>query len=108
MLRPRRGMRDVGTDCSGGVELYSSAAELRKIVKEMAIRLYEERGIVTECEECFYLTDPKCPDFPHKCALEEALKNPEEREWVLEHLADKIEMRRRFKKKIEQKDSSRV
>jgi len=31
--------------------------------------------------------------------LEEALKNPEEREWVLKNLPDKIEMRRRWREK---------
>jgi len=74
-----------------------SIKEIKERVKAMAIHLYETKGIKVECEECFYLTDPKCPDFPHVCALEEGLKNPEEREWILKNLADKIEMRRKFK-----------
>ena len=75
-----------------------SVEEIKERVKAMALRLYRTKGIKLLCEECFIVTDPKCPEFPHRCALEEALKDPEEREWVMKHLADKIEMRRRFKK----------
>jgi len=73
--------------------------EIKEKVKAMALHLYETKGIKLLCEECFIVTDPKCPDFPHRCALEEALKNPEEREWVLKNLPDKVEMRRRWREK---------
>lgn len=69
---------------------------LRDVVSAMALRLYAEKGIKTECEECFYLTDPECPSFPHVCALEHALGDPEERIWVAENLLERVEMRRRF------------
>jgi len=73
--------------------------EIKEKVKAMALHLYKTKGIKPLCEECFIVTDPKCPDFPHRCALEEALENPEEREWVLKNLPDKIEMRRRWREK---------
>jgi len=71
--------------------------EIKEKVKAMALHLYRTQGIKPLCEECFIVADPKCPDFPHRCALEEALENPEEREWVLKYLADKIEMRRKWR-----------
>jgi len=39
-------------------------------VKQIVLKLYNEKGIKPSCERCFYLTDPKCPDFPHICAME--------------------------------------
>lgn len=56
-------------------------------IKVLAMRLFEERGIKLECEECFILTNPSCPDFPHSCALEEALKDPEQRTWTLQNIS---------------------
>ena len=55
------------------------------------------KGITVTCERCFYLTDPNCPTAPHKCELEDSIKNgsEEEKAWVLENLKDKIEMRRK-------------
>ena len=73
--------------------------EIKERVKAIALYLYETEGIKPECEECFYLTDPECPDFPHVCALEKALEDPEERKWVLENIPDKVEMRRRWREK---------
>lgn len=65
-----------------------SRGDLREVVKAFCVA----NNIVPLCEECFYLTDPECPDFPHQCALKEALNNPEEREWVLNNLLDKVKM----------------
>ena len=69
--------------------------EVEERVKATALHLYETKGIKPLCEKCFYLTNPKCPDFPHVCALEKALEDPEERKWVLENMLDKVEMRRK-------------
>ena len=76
-----------------------SGKEIKEIVKEAALHLYKTEGIKLVCEECYYLTDPECPSYPHVCALEEALKNPEAREWVLTHMADRLEMRREWRKR---------
>lgn len=71
---------------------------MEKAVKNMAMRLYKEKGVKTTCERCYYLSDPTCPDFPHICMLEQTLKIfGESRDWVLENLADRIEMRRRHR-----------
>ena len=40
-------------------------------VRNMALKLYREKGVKPSCERCFYLRDPTCPDFPHICVLEE-------------------------------------
>ena len=63
-------------------------------VKRLALHFYREKGIKSECERCWIVTDPKCPDFPHICALEEGLKEPgKNKDWILENLSDCIEMR---------------
>lgn len=68
--------------------------DFREKVKQKAIKLYREKRIKLECEECFILIDPECPDFPHICALEEGLKKEgKSREWILENLAHCIKMR---------------
>ncbi len=68
----------------------------RPAVKAMAVKLFNEKGIKINCEECYYLSDPKCPDFPHSCALEESIKEPgESRDWSLANLAHRIEMRKK-------------
>jgi len=67
---------------------------LREKVKAMAMKLYRGKGIKMSCEECYYLTDPECPDFPHICILEETLKElGESRDWTLVNLGHCIEMR---------------
>ena len=81
---------------------------MREIVKATALRVYHETGIKSICEDCFYLTDPKCPNFPHICMLEKGLQNPQERDWILKNLADKVEMRKRFKSKISRKCEKQV
>ena len=69
---------------------------LREKVKAVALKRFNEQGIKMSCEECYYLTDPVCPDFPHICMLEEALKKlGESRDWALVNLGDRIEMRRK-------------
>jgi len=75
--------------------------EIKEIIKATALHLYETKGIKPECEECFIVTDPECPDFPHVCALEKALEDPEERKWVLENIPDKVEKRKRWREKIQ-------
>ena len=66
-------------------------------LKRFALKLYEEKGIKPECERCFIVTDPECPDFPHICALEKGLKEPgESRDWILESLPHCITMREEF------------
>jgi len=67
-------------------------------IKEIVKAFFLANDIVPLCEKCFYLIDPKCPDFPHLCELEESLKSPGGKEWALKNLADKIEMRERLKK----------
>ncbi len=65
-------------------------------VKRMALKLYREEGIRPECERCFIVTDPTCPDFPHVCALETGLEGPgPSRDWILENLPSCIKMRKR-------------
>lgn len=44
--------------------------ELDEKVKQFALKLYREKGIKVTCERCFYLIDPKCPDYPHICDKE--------------------------------------
>lgn len=68
--------------------------DFREKVKQKAMNFYSETGIKLECEECFIITDPECPDYPHICALEEGLKKEgKSREWILENLAHCIKMR---------------
>ena len=68
-------------------------------VKQMALKRYRKKGIKPECEGCFIVTDPKCPDYPHICALEEGLKKPgENRDWILKELPHCIKMREEFHK----------
>lgn len=67
-------------------------------IKEIVKAFCLANDIVPLCEECFYLIDSECPDFPHICQLEESLKSPGGKEWTLENLADKIEMREQLKK----------
>lgn len=63
-------------------------------VKQLALKVYREKGIKGRCERCFILTDPECPDFPHICDLEEGLKiSGESRDWILANLSHCIEMR---------------
>lgn len=65
-------------------------------VKRMALKLYREKGIKPECERCFIVTDPKCPNYPHICALETGLEKPEpNKDWILENLSHCIKMRKR-------------
>ena len=74
----------------------TQADQMHDAVKNMALKLYREKGIKTSCERCYYTSDPTCPDFPHICMLEEALKTPgESRTWALENLAPRIKMRKR-------------
>ena len=63
-------------------------------VKAMALKLYREKGIKTSCEHCYIVTDPRCPDFPHICELEESLKNPDQRKWAEDNIPKCIEMRK--------------
>jgi len=59
--------------------------------------------LTLDCEKCFYIRKARCPEYPHVCALEKDLKEGdlETREWILKNLADKIEMRKRFKRGFE-------
>ena len=67
-----------------------------EVVKRMALKLYREKGIKPECERCFIVTDPKCPNFPHICALEDGMKKPgSSKEWILDNLSQCIKMRKR-------------
>ena len=70
--------------------------EMNRTIKRMAEKIYRDKGIKPSCERCFYLSDPECPDFLHICVLEEGLKNPEERDWIVENLPHCIEMRKRY------------
>jgi len=56
--------------------------------------------LTLECEKCFYIRKSECPEYPHRCALEEELEkgDPETKVWVRKNLADKIKMRERFRK----------
>ena len=74
----------------------TSSEDFDEKVKKMALNLYKEKGIKNECERCFIGTDPECPDFVHFCALEEGLKNPISRAWIMENLPGRIEMRKKY------------
>lgn len=75
---------------------------IREIVNAMMKKEYISHGIESSCEECFYLADPKCPNpgVPYICVIDEALNDREQRQWVLENLADKVAMRRDVKEKV--------
>jgi len=73
-----------------------NVSEMDERVKQMALKLYEEKAIKVSCERCFIVTDPKCPDFPHICVLEEGLKKSDKKEWIEENLSRCIEMRKAF------------
>ena len=71
--------------------------EFEETVKQRALKLYREKGIKLECEWCYVLAEPKCPDYPHICALEKGLKElGEGRDWILKELPHCIEMRKLY------------
>ena len=74
--------------------LYEVGEVHAEAVKRMVLKLYREKGIKPECERCFIVTDPQCPDFPHICALETGLEEPgPDKDWILENLSPCIKMR---------------